>query len=115
MARPVNISFTTIRGFLKISLPKAIDTKNYLQVRNRIESELEVKSDRVLIDLANVINLDSLIIGLLLHTRRVVKDNSGLVYLVHASQKCSERLYSLFLDKIFTICDTEEQVFSRKD
>jgi len=115
MVKQVNISFSTTRGYLRIALPKVINTKNYLQIRNRIEARLEKKADKVLLDLSNITILESLLIGLLLHTRRIVKDNNGLIYLVNVSKTCSARLHALFLDTIFTIYENEKQVFSRKD
>ncbi len=112
MAKTTNITFDTTGEYLRITFPKTISNRNYLQVRNRIESELEDKSDKVIIDLSNITSMESLFIGLLLHTRMIIKTKGGVVYLVNASKKCNTKLRSLFLDKIFTIYDDEKQVFS---
>lgn len=115
MAKLVNVTFSITKGYLRITLPKKVSTRNYLQIRNRIESELEKKADKVMIDLSKVSVMESLFIGLLLHTRRIIKSNEGVLYLVNASEKCSERLHGLFLDTIFTICKDEKQVYSKKN
>jgi anti-anti-sigma factor len=112
MEKPVNITFNINKGYLWIILPKAVNNNNYLQIRNRIESRIQSKADKVIIDLSHVSRMDSLLIGLLLHMRKLVKNKRGFLYLVNASKKCSTKLHSLFLDKIFTICDNEKQIFA---
>jgi anti-anti-sigma factor len=112
MAKPVNVTFTISKGYLWLILPQVVNTQNYLQIRNRIESVLQIKADKVIIDLSHIKNMESLLVGLLLHMRKLVKSRRGLLYLVNASKKCSTKLHSLFLDKIFTIYDNEKQLFA---
>ena len=101
------------KGYLWITLPDSITKENYLQIRNRIESELMDKKEmanKVIIDLSKIDSIHSLLIGLILHIRKPVKLNKGIFYLVNVSGKCLMELQSLFIDRILQIYENEEEI-----
>ena len=101
------------RGYLWITLPDSITMENYLQILNRIESEIIEKSElanKVIIDLSKIDSIHSLLIGLILHIRKPVKQNQGVFYLVNVSGKCLMKFQALFLDRILQIYENEEDI-----
>ena len=99
------------KGYIWITLPNSITMDNYLQIRNRIEFRLvDKKKDKVVIDLSDTDSIHSLLIGLILHSRKIVKQNSGTFCLVNTSNKCLIKLQALFLDKIMPIYESEEEI-----
>jgi len=101
------------RGYLWITLPDSITMENYLQVRNRIESEIIEKKDlanKIVVDLSKIDSIHSLLIGLILHIRKPVKQSQGIFYLVNVSGKCLMKFQALFLDRILQIYENEEEI-----
>ncbi len=99
------------KGYMWITLPDSINMENYLQVRNRIESELiDNKKGKVAINFSNIDSIHSLLIGLILHSRKIVKQNLGTLCLVNTSTNCLIKLQALFLDKIMQIYESEEEI-----
>ena len=109
MAKAHKLQIETKNEHLWITLPDLIDMDNYLQIRNRIEAILTDKENKVVIDLSNSESINSLLIGLILHSRKIVKQNCGVFYLVNVSENCIIKFQALFLDKIVQIYGDENE------
>ena len=107
MAKARRLRIENKNEYLWITFPDLINMSNYLQTRNRIESKLTAKVNKVVIDLSHNEIINSLLIGLILHSRKIVKQNSGLFYLVNVSENCITKFQALFLDKIVRIYHNE--------
>ena len=111
MTRIQGLHIENKKGYMWITLPNSITMDNYLQIRNRIEFRLvDKKTDKVVIDLSNTDSIHSLLIGLILHSRKIAKQNFGKFCLVNTSKKCLVKLQALFLDKIMPIYESEEEI-----
>lgn len=109
MAKNRRLHIENKNEHLWITLPDLINMDNYLQIRNRIESKLTDKENKVVVDLSNNEIINSLLIGLILHSRKIVKQNSGFFYLVNVSENCIIKFQALFLDKIVQIYENESE------
>jgi len=111
MTKIQGLNFKQRKGYMWITLPSSITMENYIQIRDRIEIRMvDTKADKVAIDLSNTDSIHSLLIGLILHSRKIVKQKLGTFCLVNTSKRCLEKLQALFLDKIMPIYESEEEI-----
>lgn len=91
------------KGQVRIRLPNAIKKENILQMENRIENSLTGCEGKVILDFADTLSVFSILITLIIHTRKRVDEFGGELYLVNVSDKCRSQLKAMNLDKILTI------------
>lgn len=95
------------KGQVRIRLPNAIKKENILQMENRIENSLTGCKGKVILDFADTLSVFSILITLIIHTRKRVDEFGGELCLVNVSDKCRSQLKATNLDKILTIYSNE--------
>lgn len=98
------------QGYLWISFPDSIKRENILKIQNRIETEIEGKKVRAVIDLSNVKAADSIVINLIVSTRNKIKESKGTLSLVNLSNNCFTLFQTINLDKIVKIYKIENEI-----
>ena len=103
------------KGYLWISFPSSINRDNVIQIRNRIESEIEGKQEKVVLDLSSVKAADSIVINLIVNTRNKIEELKGTLSLVNLTKNCLNLFNAINLDKVLTIYQNEEELFAKNE
>jgi anti-anti-sigma factor len=94
-------------GYCWVILPAGIAAQEYARIEDGIDKQLTGKKDRVVIDFSNVSALYSSGLGILIRIQKKIAHGGGVMALVNVSQKVSDLLVSLHLDKIFPLYSTD--------
>lgn len=107
MTQPIPVKIENKVDYIWVTLPRTLNMDNYTQVEERINSNVQGKNLKVVIDLIDIQYLYSSGIGLLIRLRNNIAKNNGSLWLVNVNEKCKDNLTSMKLDKIFTIYSTD--------
>lgn len=107
MTQPVPVKIENKLDYLWITLPSVLNMDNYQWVEEQINSRVQGKNLKVVIDLIEIQYLYSSGIGLLIRLRKNIVKYNGSLWLVNVNEKCKDNLLSMKLDKIFTIYSTD--------
>ena len=94
-------------GYTWITIPNTLSMDNYQFIERQIESRLENKPKRVVLDLIYVHQFFSTGISLILRLNKRIVELGGMLWLVNVSEKCREYLISVNLDKVLQIFPTD--------
>jgi anti-anti-sigma factor len=110
------VIITRKMGYLWVVLPDTITVDTNLEIESRIESYLQPKDEKLVLDFSNTYSLFSSGLGLMIRLRKKVAESGGLVCLVNVSRRVREFLSTLNLDRVFPIYTTDvEFEVSRED
>lgn len=98
------------KGYLWITLPTGITVTNLLPNQEKIESHLPDNTARVVINLVNIDNINSVIASLIINVRNHVVDSGGSIGLINVSEKCRSKLDMMQLDRVLTIYKDESDI-----
>lgn len=107
MTQPIPVKIENKVDYIWVTLPRTLNMDNYTQVEERINSNVQGKNLKVVMDLIKIQYLYSSGIGLLIRIRNNIVKNKGSLWLVNVNEKCIDNLNSMKLDKIFTIYSTD--------
>ncbi len=102
-----HIDFEVRSGYTWITLPGSLSMDNYQLIERQIESRLEGKPNRVVLDLIYFQQLFSTGISLILRLNKRVRESGGSLWLVNVSEGCREYLISVNLDKVLPFFSTD--------
>jgi anti-anti-sigma factor len=98
-----NVTIEKRNGCLWILMPRFIDGKNSLTIEHEVERHLDESIDRVVVDLADVLSISSMAIGLIVRLRTLITQNSTPFYFINISESCKDQLATVNLDKVLTV------------
>jgi anti-anti-sigma factor len=103
-------------GFTWIILPGTLNVRNCEYIEQQIEASLEGKSNRIVLDLVYFQQMHSTLINLILRLYRHFAERGSLFYLINVSDKCSDYLFTVHLDKVipFFKTDLEFEIWHKK-
>lgn len=110
MANTSIIEIEERKGYLWISFPSAINRENVTQIRNRIETEIEGKEAKVIMDLSSIKAPDSTVINLIVNIRNKLEETKGTLGLVNLSKNCLNLFQAINLDKVLSIYKGEDDI-----
>lgn len=90
-------------GHFELRLPNMIKGERVLQIENRIDVMLEKEICRVDLDMSDVQNIYSVLITVIMRTKKKITKKGGLLYLINVSDRCRKQLESMNLDKVLPI------------
>lgn len=97
-------------GYVWIVLPGTINRDNILQIQGQIDVSLTAKNQKVVLDLSKIETAGSIIINLIMDTRKRVTNLKGTLQLVNLTEKCMSLFKSINLDTVLKICAHEDEI-----
>jgi anti-anti-sigma factor len=97
-------------GCLWIVLPDSIDMDSCNTIEESILPLLEQGSGRVAMDFSKTSAIYSSGLGLVVRMQSRIHDKGGELYLVNLSDRMVEALANVGLDKVLSICKTEDDL-----
>jgi anti-sigma B factor antagonist len=103
----------TVDAARVVRLGGELDLYNAAQVRAALDEACAETPERVVVDLAEVVFIDSTVLGVLIETRAKL-DNRGGLLLAAPGLETRRALQISGLDKLFTVHDTVPDALSAK-
>lgn len=108
----MQITQSKVNDFVTITIEGEVDLNSSPQLRKVFTDLAEKGSQKIIVNFAKVSYIDSSGLATLIEMMQRLKKGEGKMYLVSMSDKIKGLFEITKLDKLFTICRTQEEVLT---